>query len=69
MGWVIMTDLSLDLQDTLSLALRQSFHVTPVGLSITVHFLQAMGMGKGPIWQVGSHPLCPDMDSGIGMGL
>lgn len=69
MGWVIMADLSLDLQDMLSLALLQSFYVTPVELSIMVHFLQVMGMGMCLIWRVGSHPLCPDMDSGMGMGM
>lgn len=69
MGWVILADLSLDLQDMLSLALLRSFHVTPIELSIMMHFLQAMGTGKCPVWQVGSHPLCPDMDSEMGMGM
>lgn len=69
MGWVVVADLSLDLQGMLSLALLWSFHVTPMELSIMVHFLQAMGMGKSPVWQVGSHSLCPDMDSEMGMGM
>lgn len=67
--WVILGDLSLNLQDMLRLALLQPLHATPMQLSIMVPFLQAIGMGKCPSWQVSSHPPCPDMGSRMGMGM